>query len=145
MNKPLNEQEFDLTLSEDGTPDTEQENVDRTRIATRPKAAQKPLPCLGRIKITQCPPQDDRALGTTYEFRGPELSIGRDPANVVALNDQEASKFHAKIIRQAGNNVIIDLASTNGTFVNGARVSEHILRRGDTIMTGATAFQYEPA
>ena len=39
--------------------------------------------------------------------------------------------------------VLVDLGSTNGTKVNGATVSQHTLRPGDTISVGATTIRFE--
>jgi predicted component of type VI protein secretion system len=55
----------------------------------------------------------------------------------VLINDAEVSRRHARISIQAGNYVIEDLGSTNGTFVNGQRLAgPRVLRVGDTVMFG---------
>lgn len=71
------------------------------------------------------------------------VTIGRHSDSTVVLGDQNASRRHAEV-RPSGNGfVVVDLASTNGTKVNGRNVAEHPLRHGDEITFGATALRYE--
>jgi predicted component of type VI protein secretion system len=75
--------------------------------------------------------------GKTYPIEKSEIFIGRDIANEVLINDAEVSRRHARISIQAGNYVIEDLGSTNGTFVNGQRLAgPRVMRVGDTVMFG---------
>jgi len=61
-------------------------------------------------------------------------SIGRWEGNDIVLGDQEASRRHAQIRREAGRYVLVDLGSKNGTFVNGAPIAGATpLRDGDEI------------
>jgi predicted component of type VI protein secretion system len=75
--------------------------------------------------------------GKTYELAQSEITIGRDNANRVVVNDAEVSRKHARLVAQGGGYVIEDLGSTNGTFVEGQRLmGPHLLRPGETIMLG---------
>ena len=75
--------------------------------------------------------------GKTFSIEKSEMFIGRDIANDVLINDAEVSRRHARISIQAGNYVIEDLGSTNGTFVNGQKLAgPRVLRVGDTVMFG---------
>ncbi len=85
--------------------------------------------------------------GPNGRFRlGPTaLQIGRSPENQLVLDDSEVSSFHAEIIPQGQDYVIIDLASRNGTFINGERLQARTPRQldiGDTIRFGETVFYY---
>jgi adenylate cyclase len=72
------------------------------------------------------------------------VRLGRAPRNDVLLNDAEVSKFHAEVVvDEAGTIRLLDLGSSNGTFVNGAKVREHALRPGDTIEIGNCRFRLE--
>lgn len=75
------------------------------------------------------------------------ITIGRLPINRVVLGkDNQVSGHHAEIRPQAQGYSIIDLGSTNGTFVNGQRLTpDHplLLRFGDVIRIGQTTFTYE--
>ncbi|MGK7916566.1 MAG: FHA domain-containing protein [Prochloraceae cyanobacterium] len=65
------------------------------------------------------------------------FSIGRDASNDMSVDHPVVSRFHAKIIRQDGSFYIIDLNSTNGTFVNGKKVKgKRVLMVRDTIRIG---------
>lgn len=68
--------------------------------------------------------------------------IGRRRINEVYIPDTNVSRTHASIEFSDGNHFITDLGSTNGTFVNGARVSRAKLNDGDLIKVGATLLEY---
>jgi FHA domain len=63
-------------------------------------------------------------------------SLGRGPANDVALDDPSVSGSHCHIVVGDGHAKIIDLGSTNGTYVNRTRVLEAALQPGQTIHLG---------
>jgi pSer/pThr/pTyr-binding forkhead associated (FHA) protein len=63
-------------------------------------------------------------------------TIGREADNDVVLDDPATSRRHAQIQFQDGNYVLTDLASANGTLVNGQRVTERALAHGDLIKVG---------
>jgi transcriptional regulator with GAF, ATPase, and Fis domain len=71
-----------------------------------------------------------------------EVSIGRDPSNTIHITDPAISRRHLVIRREGDRHIIRDLGSHNGTFVNGAAVSEHVLENGDTIKVGVSVFQF---
>jgi hypothetical protein len=64
------------------------------------------------------------------------VSIGREDDNVVRLNDERVSRFHAKIQEDGGQLILTDLDSTNGTRVNGHPVQMRVLRVGDQLSIG---------
>lgn len=75
--------------------------------------------------------------GMTFPLEGDQLTIGRDASNAVAINDAEVSRKHARLMFQGGKYVLEDLGSTNGTFVNGQRLSGPVvLKPGDVISLG---------
>jgi pSer/pThr/pTyr-binding forkhead associated (FHA) protein len=77
------------------------------------------------------------AVGKVYPLELQEISIGRDNTNTVAINDAEVSRRHARMELRGSAYVIQDLGSTNGTFVNGTRVSGmQVLNSGDTVSFG---------
>jgi hypothetical protein len=77
------------------------------------------------------------ALGKVYTLEAPDISIGRDNTNMVVINDGEVSRRHARVELRGSAYVIQDLGSTNGTFVNGTRVSgTQVLNPGDMVSLG---------
>lgn len=72
-----------------------------------------------------------------------EATLGRDPANAVALADASVSRKHCLLRREEdGRFQIKDLDSRNGTLVNGRAVKEQWLRHGDEIATGDSVFLF---
>ena len=83
--------------------------------------------------------------GTVYALDGDQLSIGRDSSNEIAVNDAEVSRRHARLTFQGGKYVLEDMGSTNGTFVNGQRLTgPRVLKSGEVISLGEQiVFVYE--
>jgi pSer/pThr/pTyr-binding forkhead associated (FHA) protein len=89
--------------------------------------------------------------GKAYALEKGEINIGRDVSNDVIINDAEVSRKHARITIQGESYVLEDLGSTNGSFVDGERLTgPHILSLGQTISLGENvslgfeAIQYDP-
>ena len=63
------------------------------------------------------------------------LSIGRDPTNDLVLPDAMVSRWHAAVEYRSSQYFLRDCSSSNGSLVNGDRVSERTLRDGDVVVT----------
>ncbi len=74
--------------------------------------------------------------------RDGEVVLGRSRECEVRLPDADTSRRHAKIVCSGGRFVLHDLASTNGTFVNGERIEQRELRPGDRLQIGANAVTF---
>ena len=75
--------------------------------------------------------------GKVFALEKPDITIGRDIANDIVINDAEVSRKHARLFVQGDQYILEDLGSTNGTFVNGARIaSPHVLESGDNVQMG---------
>ncbi len=87
------------------------------------------------------------SVGAVFELKLGESVIGRAAEVTVVLTDDGISRHHAKIFRdQDGSAKLVDLESTNGTFINGRRIYAEGLREGDRIRVGQSAtldFRYE--
>lgn len=77
---------------------------------------------------------DNRVLRTCVVDQ--RASIGRLPQNTVVVDHPAVSGHHATVFRDGEHFVIEDFASTNGTFVNGKRVSRQKLQDGDAVRFG---------
>ncbi len=71
------------------------------------------------------------------------VRIGRGEECELPLSDPSVSRHHCLLIQQEQSLVLRDLKSSNGTFVNGQRVSCVTLRVGDFIIVGNTGFVVE--
>src|SRR5262249_39401362 len=77
-----------------------------------------------------------------FEHHGSSLRIGRDPESELVLegdSSQSVSWNHARMELSAAGAYLIDLESTNGTFINGKRIHNRVpLQEGDLIQLGYT-------
>lgn len=71
------------------------------------------------------------------------ITLGRDVASSIVIDDDLASRHHARIRPTTRGWVIEDLGSTNGTRVNGFRSSVQLLTDGDHVTVGATTFLFD--
>ncbi|HZY41933.1 MAG TPA: FHA domain-containing protein [Anaerolineae bacterium] len=70
----------------------------------------------------------------TFDLDKDVLSLGREAGNDLVIEDPQISRRHARLTRQGNSYLLEDLGSTNGTFVNGSRVSTPVLlANGDLI------------
>ena len=69
-------------------------------------------------------------------FDQPRLLLGRSDHNDIAIPSKFVSRHHALLVRHGGSTFLMDLNSTNGTFVNSRRVSNHVLIDSDVITIG---------
>lgn len=75
----------------------------------------------------------------SYDLNKDIVTLGRDITNDIVINDPEVSRHHLRMTRGAGGFTMEDLGSTNGTFVNGQRLTgARPLRPGDMIGLGET-------
>jgi len=85
-----------------------------------------------------------RNRGTRFELHANQgaVSIGREAGNAIQVDDHEVSRRHAEIRRVGDGYVLGDLKSSNGTFVNDARIERSELSSGDRIRLGRTILIY---
>ena len=69
------------------------------------------------------------------EFDKPEVTIGRVQGNDIVLPKGNVSKRHARIVLKDGKFIIVDLKSTNGTYVNGRKITSPLVV--ETVMPSA--------
>jgi hypothetical protein len=75
--------------------------------------------------------------GKAFPLDKDEMFIGREANNDITINDPEVSRKHARLFVQGGNMILEDLGSTNGTSVNGQRLTgPYVLRAGEIITLG---------
>jgi diguanylate cyclase (GGDEF)-like protein len=81
-------------------------------------------------------------LGRRYLIDQPELVLGRSDAAAIQIDEESVSREHARITARGRVCLIADLTSTNGTWVNDARVDAVELADGDLVRVGHTVFKY---
>jgi pSer/pThr/pTyr-binding forkhead associated (FHA) protein len=68
--------------------------------------------------------------------------VGRAPGTEVHIDSSTVSRLHALIVSAPGGAIIEDVKSTNGTYVNGQRVTRQRLRDGDLLTIGEAQFRF---
>ncbi|MCB0327886.1 MAG: GGDEF domain-containing protein, partial [Bdellovibrionales bacterium] len=75
-------------------------------------------------------------IGRKYEVEKSSLSVGRNSDCDIFVDDDDVSRTHALINIKSEGVYISDLGSTNGTLVNGEKITTHLLQDGDRIQIG---------
>jgi len=90
-------------------------------------------------------PQTKKMLPTIPEHMLKEetITIGRDPANTIVVSHEMVSRFHSRVEYRQKVYHLVDLHSTNGTFLNGAMVQDSVLNKGDLIQIGDIEFIFD--
>jgi hypothetical protein len=98
---------------------------------------------LGRLVVVSSPTFED---GEIFTLDSHPLTIGRAVNNDVSMPDDEyASGRHARVEPRRDGIWVEDIGSTNGTFVNGIRLTrERKLTPGDVVRVGETDLRFEP-
>ena len=106
-------------------------------LATMVFAVPRPSAPRARLRVTD-------AAGVTHEVSiGVGVTIGRATDNDLVIRDERVSRHHGRIAGRRGTLVYSDLESTNGSEVNGHRVTEVVLGAGDQIRVGGTMLEVE--
>jgi ABC transport system ATP-binding/permease protein len=73
---------------------------------------------------------------------GARLTVGRTKDNDIIVDDPSVSRFHAALaLNRQGDVIVSDLASANGTYINGRRInSSEVLNQGDELTLGSVPF-----
>ncbi len=95
-------------------------------------------PTLHLRRCTLSPPTG----GQDLHFEKEEITLGAMEDNDVILRDDTVSRYHCKIVQEDTGYVLVDLRSTNGTFINKVRIREGYLRPGCTISVGQQQLKF---
>ncbi|MCK5534907.1 FHA domain-containing protein, partial [bacterium] len=80
-------------------------------------------------------------MGKEVFFNKKKITIGRDEKSDIWLDDLEVSRKHAAIVVEKKHYILRDLDSTNGTFHNGKKIREIILKYGDRVKIGSVSMK----
>src|SRR6516165_11001861 len=81
--------------------------------------------------------------GKSFTVGSEPLTFGRDDENDVVLTNVMTSRVHAELRPEADGYVLHDRGSSNGTWVNGERVTARRLQPGDEMVIGGEVFRFE--
>jgi len=97
---------------------------------------------MGRLVVVKSPELDE---GADFELNSSQITIGRGRQNDIPLShDEYASARHARFEPRQDGVWVQDLGSTNGTYLNGARLERpRRLTHGDIVRVGETDLRYE--
>ncbi|MCY1077187.1 ATPase, T2SS/T4P/T4SS family [Archangium lansingense] len=89
---------------------------------------------------------EEKGGGTEQiEFEKNEITIGRLAGNDIVLGKGNVSKYHSKIVAKDGKLIVVDMKSTNGTFVNGKKIAgPQVVKPADQISIGDYILNVEP-
>ena len=79
--------------------------------------------------------------GASHELKVDRTTIGRVEDNTFQIPDASVSSHHCEILRRGADVVVKDLDSTNGSFINGEKITESTLKPGQTLRLGQIELQ----
>lgn len=81
--------------------------------------------------------------GRTFDLKVDKTTVGRVEDNTFQIPETSVSSHHAEILLRGSDVVVKDLGSTNGTFINGEKVSEAVLKPGQILRLGMIEMRLE--
>ena len=84
-----------------------------------------------------------RDMGRRFLLAQRKVTLGRSDMADVTIDDDDASRLQCEIISAPAGVMLADLGSTNGTFINGQKVTKHLLSDGDQIQIGRSVFRFD--
>jgi two-component system, cell cycle response regulator len=85
---------------------------------------------------------DQRQFGKRYVLGDEPLTVGRGQENRIVLDNDSVSRRHCRVEKRNIHWYVVDLDSTNGTYVNDDQVTEYQMRRGDQVKIGDTIVKF---
>ena len=110
----------------------------RQPVSDLPRVAAGQFPGRPRLVVQGSNPGSGVEAGSTYEVQTPVTLLGRGTDCDLRLVDPGVSRHHSELRVEDGQVVLVDLGSTNGTFVNGQPVRRVVLVDGTTVTLGRT-------
>src|SRR3954466_11211165 len=81
--------------------------------------------------------------GQAHELKVDKTTVGRVEDNTFQIPEPSVSSHHCEILMRGSDVVVHDLNSTNGTFINGEKVTESVLKPGQTLRLGQIEMRLE--
>lgn len=115
-------------------------NLDETRAGAAPQGTGRAQTVKAALLVVHSADRNEQ--GRRYPLAEEDVTLGREPENTVVVGSDQASRRHARIFASGGGHVLVDLDSTNGTYLNSKQVKEQTLRHGDVIRIASTVLKY---
>ncbi len=74
--------------------------------------------------------------GRSFELKGDKTTVGRLEDNAFQIAEQSVSSHHCELLLKGNDVIVRDLDSTNGTYINGEKISEKVLKPGQILRLG---------
>ena len=81
--------------------------------------------------------------GRTYDLKTDRTTVGRVSDNAFEIPEASVSSHHCEILQRGSDVVVKDLGSTNGTFINGEKIEEAVLKPGQILRVGMIEMRLE--
>src|SRR5436305_125978 len=81
--------------------------------------------------------------GRTYELKTDKTTVGRVSDNAFEIPEASVSSHHAELTLRGNDVLVKDLGSTNGTFINGEKIEEAVLKPGQILRFGMIEMRLE--
>src|SRR5215471_15559046 len=81
--------------------------------------------------------------GRTHDLKAEKTTVGRVEDNTFQIAEPSVSSHHCEVLLRGADVVVRDLNSTNGTFINGEKVTEAVLKPGQTLRLGQIEIRLE--
>lgn len=81
--------------------------------------------------------------GRAHELKVDKTTIGRVEDNIFPITEASVSSHHCEVLLRGADVVVRDLNSTNGTFINGEKITESVLKPGQTLRLGQVELRLE--
>lgn len=115
--------------------DSGETNFERKTLIFRP--SERPKSTEASVVVIAGP-----SLGRQIVVGDAPIEIGRLSECALQLDIESVSRRHARIERAPDGHRLVDLGSTNGTLVNGVKITQHPLRDGDHLKVGQAVLKY---
>jgi hypothetical protein len=112
-----------------------------TSSARLDEMVRKTVQTVRQIPVLSCTKGPEQ--GAVFKLDKSPIRIGRDATNDIPLNVNGVSRRHALISIEGDRVLLTDLGSTNGTYVNAARIQQVVLKPGDEVFLGNAVFKFE--
>jgi hypothetical protein len=114
----------------------------RQPVSDLPRTGGGQFPGRPRLVIAGSQPGTGVEAGSTYELQTPVTLLGRGTDCDLRMVDAGVSRHHAELRVEEGQVVLVDLGSTNGTFVNGQPMRRVVLTDGTNVTLGRTTMVF---